>query len=89
MSNLVANVKSKTGVVHFLEVVFPRGWEGAVRDYRFATVFLVDVHGNRHQLPSALMPGVYYKKIVKGIQQEVPTIVLEERFDSSNDSDEA
>jgi hypothetical protein len=73
--------------IQMLELVFPRDrWKGKnYRNYRFADAFLVDVAGKRHQIPDALMPGVYYKNILKALREVKPGVVLNERFDDSSD----
>ena len=69
--------------IQALELVFPRErWHGKnSKDYNFVDAFLVDAAGKRHQIPDALMPGVYYKKILKAIREIKPDIVLNEKFD--------
>ena len=71
--------------VQMLELVFRRTrWERKnYRDYDYAEAFLVDGAGKRHRIPDALRPGIYYKKILRAIQEVRPGIELRERFDDS------
>jgi hypothetical protein len=69
-----------------LEFVLPVvRYEGGVRDCRFAALFIVDVHGNRQQLPMRLHPGVYRKKIIAAIQREKPGVHVIERMDDAEE----
>jgi len=70
--------------IQMLELVFWRV-RGEGKDYRSVDAFLVDVKGKRHQIPNALRPGVYYKRILKAIQQVTPSVVLNERFHDPSD----
>lgn len=71
-----------------LEIVFPNvRWEAGVRDYVLAEVFLIDVHGNRHQIPRELLPGIFFKKISSCLQVEVPALRIMERMDNSSNSE--
>jgi hypothetical protein len=74
--------------IRTLELLF---WKvhGEGKNYQSVDAFLVDVAGKRHQLPDALLPGVYYKRILKAIQQVRPSVVLNEKFHDSDDVREA
>jgi hypothetical protein len=69
-----------------LEFVLPvKRYMNGERDYSLAELFIVDVHGNRHQLPVELFPGVYRKKIISAIEHEKPGVRVVERMDDAEE----
>lgn len=67
-----------------IEFVLPQiRFENKLRHKALAQLFVVDVHGNRRQLPEELWPGVYQKRISIALKQYLPNIQIIERFDES------
>jgi hypothetical protein len=77
----VATHKVPLHSVRSLELIFRTdSGEGKCKDYGSADVYIADAQGTRHVLPFVLHPGIYHKRILSGIQQEVPGLKLVERF---------
>lgn len=69
----IQETKLLLGQIRALEFLVPR--EGAAS---CAELFFIDIHGNRHALPTEFFPGVHRGKIESAVRQRVPALKVME-----------
>lgn len=91
--NLLWRVRAKEGepceeekiplhTIAHLELVMPRVTAVSRPRHRsLAQVFLVTKHGQRHEIPLSLFPGVFWNRIVSALRANIPALHVIERVE--------